>query len=308
MTPISARARQWLETTIGNDANIERMVELRGSTSSSLYVVFARTRSVASFRCVLRVFTKADWLAVEPDLAEHEARVLIETAAMGLPAPKLIGFSRDDVGFGAPAVLMTFVDGNVQLRPKRFDAWVERLAETLVSIHGQHPPSFRWRYRSWVDAAQVAIPAWSNNAHLWERAIEIAHASPPTVREVFIHRDFHPTNVLWRDEVVSGVVDWANGCLGPAAVDVAHCRLNLALMYGADAADQFLSAYTARTSDFTYHPHWDIDGVFDAAMPAPKYYEPWHHFGLGAIATTTLCARLDDYLARILDRATEVSR
>lgn len=86
-------------------------------------------------------------------------------------------------------------------------------------------------------------PRWSRKRRLWERAIDFALTTRPRIHEVFIHRDFHPTNVLWHRGAVSAVVDWVNACRGPAGVDVAHCRTNLALMYGAEVADRFLRAY-----------------------------------------------------------------
>lgn len=42
----------------------------------------------------------------------------------------------------------------------------------------------------------------------------------PQVKPCFIHRDYHPTNILWVDDKVSGVVDWVNACRGPAGIDI----------------------------------------------------------------------------------------
>jgi Ser/Thr protein kinase RdoA (MazF antagonist) len=47
---------------------------------------------------------------------------------------------------------------------------------------------------------------------------------------VFLHRDYHPGNLLWNDGSLSGIVDWAFSCRGPRGVDVAHTRWNLALV------------------------------------------------------------------------------
>ncbi|GGA54207.1 hypothetical protein GCM10007416_29250 [Kroppenstedtia guangzhouensis] len=62
-------------------------------------------------------------------------------------------------------------------------------------------------------------------------------------RAAFIHRDFHPANILWEEDRISGVVDWVNAYRGPAEVDVAHCRIKLALMVGLEAAESFSQAY-----------------------------------------------------------------
>ncbi|WP_081412680.1 phosphotransferase [Fictibacillus gelatini] len=35
----------------------------------------------------------------------------------------------------------------------------------------------------------------------------------PDARNGFIHRDYHPCNVLWEDGRLTGVVDWVNDAL-----------------------------------------------------------------------------------------------
>jgi len=73
---------------------------------------------------------------------------------------------------------------------------------------------------------------------------------------VLLHRDFHPGNVLWRRGTVSGMVDWQGACTGPAAADVAHCRVNL-LTFGIDAAEHF-TALWQQASGTACHPWADV--------------------------------------------------
>jgi aminoglycoside/choline kinase family phosphotransferase len=93
------------------------------------------------------------------------------------------------------------------------------------------------------------------------------------------HRDYHPVNVLWQNGEVSGVVDWVNACLGPAGADVAHCRANLAQMFGVGVAEEFLQAYLERAGG-EYNPFWDVDSVLNMSWPQPRFYLPWNEFGL----------------------------
>ena len=122
----------------------------------------------------------------------------------------------------------------------------------------------------------------------------------PDVPSVFIHRDYHPTNVLWEDGVVSGVVDWVNACRGPAGVDVAHCRTNLAKMYGPAAAERFLVAYCRAAPDYVHYPYWDVDSLLDTSLPEPHFYPPWQDFGLPVIAGDLLRWRVEEHLAAVL--------
>ena len=251
---------------------------------------------------MLRVLDNREWLAIEPDLASHEAAALDEAQRAGLPAPRLVAHADDDVGFGAPVVLMSFIAGTVELRPADFPGWLRALAAQLAAIHRCPADGFPWRFRSWVNRAALVTPAWSAVPRLWERAIEFWLRTEPESRAVFIHRDYHPTNILWREGAVSGVVDWINACRGPAGVDVAHCRTNLAGMYGPAAADEFLTAYRDAADGFTYDPYWDLDSLLDMCLPGPSYYPPWQEFGLGAIPPQVLRQRTDAYLESVMRR------
>ena len=298
---LHAEALDWLGRAVGAVGSSLAIEPIGGSTSSSLFRV-ERTGAPAAERYVLRVLDNREWLADEPDLASHEAAALDEAQRAGLPAPRLVAYADDDVGFGAPVVLMSFIAGTVELRPADFPAWLRALAAQLVAIHQGSADGFPWRFRSWVNRAALVTPAWSAVPWLWERAIEFWLRTKPESRAVFIHRDYHPTNILWREGAVSGVVDWINACRGPAGVDVAHCRTNLAGMYGPAAADEFLTAYRVAAGGFTYDPYWDVDSLLDMCLPGPTYYPPWQEFGLGAIPPQVLRQRTDAHLESVMRR------
>jgi Ser/Thr protein kinase RdoA (MazF antagonist) len=98
-------------------------------------------------------------------------------------------------------------------------------------------------------------PPSSRQPALWEKAIELWRNDVPDYRPTFIHRDFHPGNVLWSRGWVTGVVDWAGSCRGPIGCDLAHCRANLRELSGPDAGDDFIAAYESATGE-TLHPFW----------------------------------------------------
>ena len=292
-------ALDWLDRTIGAAGRGLEVTPMPGSTSSSLFLT-ASAHGAVTKQYVLRVLDNREWLADEPDLAAHEAAALVEAQRAGLPAPRLVAYADDDVGFGAPVVLMTFVAGSVELRPADFPAWLRALAAQLAAIHRCTADGFPWRFRSWVNRAALDTPAWSTTPRVWKRAIEFWLNGAPDERAVFIHRDYHPANVLRYEGAVSGVVDWINACRGPAGVDVAHCRTNLAEMYGPAAADEFLTAYRDAANGFTYDPYWDLDSLLDMCLAGPSYYPPWQEFGLGAIPPQVLRQRADAYLESVM--------
>jgi aminoglycoside phosphotransferase (APT) family kinase protein len=294
-------AHEWLARSIGVTPRPIDIVRMKGSTSSSVFLIRC-SRDFKPQRFVLRVLDNQEWLADEPDAAAHEAAALEEAQKVGLRAPSLVAYSSDDIGFGAPVVLMSFIEGNIELRPSNFQGWLDGLAGELASIHRHTAHAFAWRYRSWAEKATLAPPAWTTIPHTWERAIDLVCGAEPDAHPVFIHRDYHPTNVLWYEGAVSGVVDWINACQGPAGVDVAHCRTNLAMMFGPMAADQFLETYLEVADRCEYNPYWDLDSLIDMCLPQPTFYPPWQDFGLGILTPEALKQRVDAYLERVMIR------
>jgi aminoglycoside phosphotransferase (APT) family kinase protein len=60
---------------------------------------------------------------------------------------------------------------------------------------------------------------------------------------VLTHSDYWSGNVVWRDGVLTGIVDWSGAARGPRGFDVGWCRLDLYLLFGERIADVFLAAY-----------------------------------------------------------------
>jgi aminoglycoside phosphotransferase (APT) family kinase protein len=248
-----------------------------GATSSAVHALTVEDGAGRREELVLRRFTDAAWLAREPDLAAREAEALALVEATAVATPRLIAFDATGEHCDVPAVLMTRLPGRPNEAPDDVDAFVTGLAEPLPPVHEitvSAPatlPEFRPYYLD--DAVRGAFrpPAGSRVPEAWERAIEVHIGPAPGGVKVLLHRDYHPGNVLWRRGRVSGVVDWVNASSGPADADLGHCRMNLALDYGHDAADRFLAAYRALTRQLDYHPYWDIVAAVGMISDDPDF-------------------------------------
>lgn len=217
----------------------------------------------------------------EPDSARREANVLRMLAATDLPVPKVIAIDPDGDGAGWPALLMTRLPGRRRMRPRLQGPWLTELARLAHRIHALALPRGALpRYRPWGLDDSLPVPGWWADRDIWLRAVDIFHGPAPHEAPVFIHRDFHAGNVLWIGAKPSATVDWLHGCLGPASVDVAHCRLNLWIDVGPEAANGMLDAYRALgTESGPHHPYWDIadamswriDPELDGAARARRY-------------------------------------
>lgn len=99
------------------------------------------------------------------------------------------------------------------------------------------------------------------------------HTEVPNYRPCFIHRDFHPGNILWVRGRCSEIVDWPNACRGPAGCDIAHCRENLMWLGGDYAADSFQAQYKHITAT-SHHPDWEIASTLEHGPSG------WTHQGI----------------------------
>ena len=309
---LSQAGRDWLAQATGFAPGSLRLTKMKGATSSTLYLVEDH-QNAAGRRFVLRLFTLREWLATEPDLARHEVAALLAAAGSGVTVPEPVALlpgpspeePADPASFGAPAVLMTHLPGRVELTPDDEDRWLRALAHTLAAVHAHPAPSFGWRYRSWVEAHNVTVPAYATSKTMWEAAAEAyGRWRPAEGEETFLHRDYHAMNLLFggagSELRVTGVVDWVNACVGPAAADVSHCRIDLVKMRGLAAADLFLREYRAVRGGFEYDPVWDLEAVFDVAVPTADVHAPWRQFGLAGLRSETVQERVEEHLKRAL--------
>ena len=303
MSEPSERALWWLSYTTKIAPEFLRVTPMRGANSSSVYAVENAAKARAR-GFVLRVFSDAQWLAREPDVPIREGVALQQARFCQVATPRFIAYATPDAGFGAPGVLMTRLTGHVELQPADPSAWSAQLANVLAQIHAHPARDFGWNYFSWIDETTLQVPDWAEQPQLWQRAIEFWRAGPPRENSVFLHRDFHPCNVLWHQGKISGVVDWVNACLGPRGVDVAHCRTNLAVLFGIQVADEFRDRYLAIAGG-QHHPYWDVASILEFSLPQPEFYRPWSEFGRDEISAAEMGRRNEVYLQSVLQTAGE---
>jgi aminoglycoside phosphotransferase (APT) family kinase protein len=297
---LSASTRLWIENATGG--RVGAIEPMPGATSSLLHTIEIEIGD-RSRRLVLRRFNDEQWVRREPDVAKREARSLQHAARAGLAAPTLVAVDADGAHCGVPATLVTLIEGAVVLRPPDVAEWVEGLAKAAAQIHRVDAGGFPWKYHRYNEGDRLAVPAWSHEPDAWQKAIDVVMGPQPAYAECFVHRDYHPSNVLWRNGRVTGVVDWVNGCRGPANIDVAWCRHNLANLQSVAIADAFLASYTAAAGpDFRYDPYWDLMSVVELLPGPPAMYAGWRASGVAPIGSDVMRERVDAYVASVVAR------
>lgn len=281
------KTMKWTETILNE--KIKSATLLEGGTSSLLHLLKTDTREV-----VLREYTIKEWLEEDPTVVAREAENLKEAENINIPTPKGLGVDAEGSQAGRPSVLMSKVDGKVELENLN----LEKLAQALIAIHSLKEPQITHKFFSYNTEITNPEATWSAYPKKWQALFSyLKEQDSPTYKPSFIHRDFHPTNVLWKNGDVSGIVDWPNACIGPREFDIAHCRWNLAMMYGQEVADTFLEAYLKHSDLKNYSLYWDLlalKNIFEEEPPT--VYQGWTHFGLTELTPEIIKQRMDAFL------------
>ena len=256
-------ALAWAGAALGG--TVVSVRPLRGGLSSAVHAVTVALRGGRTVRAVLRRYVRPELNVEEPGISAREERTLRFVQTLDLPTPQFLAADHTGAAAGTPAILMSLLPGRVEWSPPGAGNWLRRLAHLLPSIHaGAPPPGVIAPFAPYAQE-RYDPPGWARRPTVWERAVEIFHGPAPSGPEVFIHRDFHPGNVLWRGGKVTGVVDWQFASIGPPSADVGHCRGNL-LPFGGDVADRFTAIWEDITG-LTYHPWGDIVAIIGFLDP-----------------------------------------
>jgi aminoglycoside phosphotransferase (APT) family kinase protein len=161
----------------------------------------------------------------------------------------------------------------------------------LEAIHATSTARLaQWPYAGYHEGQRLMPPGWWRDRRSWDRAVRQTETARPIGPDVVLHRDLHPGNVLWTGRRITGIVDWVNACVGPAAFDAAHFRVNLAILHGAAGIDVLVPG----------DPAWDLEAAFgflDWSDPSVNetWAGPWPH-----VPATVARERLEAFVARAI--------
>ncbi|ALP00113.1 aminoglycoside phosphotransferase [Streptomyces hygroscopicus subsp. limoneus] len=303
--------RSWVEKELSTAERIEKVERLRGGWTSEM-----RRLDVCGpdgrRSLVLRSFVKAFFVRHAEGLLNREATILRLLGDTDVPAATLVAADATAQYCDHPSLLMSQLPGTVRLGDQGADDRAELLARQLVRIH-RLPVTTQQRprvYQAWASPERVTPPAATERPELWQRAVDVIRREPPAYQGCFLHRDFHPGNVLFTgtdDEPrISGVVDWVETSWGPADLDVAHCSTALALLHGVPAgmrfADHYVAAGGALAEDGTAHLYWRLLDALGFAPDAEKVAVPWRELGRVDLTASVLTQRLEGYIESLLSR------
>jgi aminoglycoside phosphotransferase (APT) family kinase protein len=234
---VPKRVRAWAQEQL--ESEIIAIKPVGGGRTDTISAVYLRQGE----RVILRCVSVERWGEIGRQHVVCEALGCRLMEGSSLPVPKLIASDPDGSGSGDYANLTTWVPGQVRLGPLSLDA-IDELAKIAVIIHGTRVDDDRRPrpYEFWAPD-DLEVPRWTSRPKLWRRAIDIFNQDPPPSHQGLLHRDFHPGNILWEGDRITGVIDWAETSWGPPDLDVMHSRSNFAMLHDFDSADAFSLAY-----------------------------------------------------------------
>jgi aminoglycoside phosphotransferase (APT) family kinase protein len=226
----SAGALEQVRHLAGPSATIDSLATLEGGQHAGTWRV---DTAGPALTVVVRQFPPGD------SAGECEMRVLRALDGLGGLAPTLLGGDLDGRWSRCPTTLISWLDGEADITPGHPDAWAIQLGQTLARVHAVSGDRlsvlgslFEGRGGT-REQLEGPLAPWIRSA--WPQII----AAP----KVLTHSDYWSGNVVWRDGVVAGVVDWSGAARGPRGYDVGWCRLDLLLLFDERLADVFLAAY-----------------------------------------------------------------
>ncbi|MEV5529797.1 alpha/beta fold hydrolase [Streptomyces prunicolor] len=295
--------RTWVAKRLGDGRAVADTRPLYGGWSSQM----RRLSLDDGTDLVQRTFVKPFFRHHGPGLLAREASVLALLAGQeGIPAPELVAVDATAEHCDHPTLLMSALPGRVRVDAADLDRRLDLLAAQLVRVHGVVPDERPRTYQAWTSPERVRTP----DGALWERAVDAIRRDPPPYEGRFLHRDFHPGNVLFTgagaELRITGVVDWVETSWGPADLDVAHCSTALALLHGPEHGLDFRERYEAhggcQLADDSDHLYWRLLDALHYCPDAAKLAGPWRDLGRDDLTSEVLAERLEAYVDGLLRR------
>ena len=289
----SAAVVRWAEGAIGASARALGCEPLTGGITAAVHLVMVEHNGHV-LELVLKCWSRGD-ADERRRCIEREARVLQLLEAADVAAPRYIASTSGTEAGDVPALLMTRLPGQVWLSPTDPRVWLRQMATALARLHEVRPPDGLPSLE--VQQRPVLTPPDSRRPDLWHDVGGFL-AGPAPAGGGLVHGDYQHFNLLWQHERLTGIVDWTWTGVGHPDRDVGHCRLNLAVLFTPQWAEDFTAAYESEAGRAT-DPWWD-------AFEISRYGDDWQRFipvqvaGRAPVDPAGMTSRVEALLHRLV--------
>jgi aminoglycoside phosphotransferase (APT) family kinase protein/RimJ/RimL family protein N-acetyltransferase len=310
----------WLAGRYGRSSRITSVRSMKRESASGTVHRLTVVRADGQRRSlVVRRYPddEPEWPAAEQALREWGA--LTGLSGSGVPAPQPVFLDLEGHVLGRTGLVASYVPGRAVPNPPDPSAWIRALAGWMAHLHAlpakRFPSAARWELLS------TRLGRWASDPDRLQRwilgspyvdgpavfdALRRGAGTVRAVRHSLVHNDLWAGNVLWKRGQISGVIDWTEARLGPAAVDLGYARLDLWLMWEREAAGELLPAYReAGGRDPGALWLWDLLAVTRALPDPVVWVEPYRDFGRQDLTARKLRSRLRAFSDDALQRSAE---
>jgi aminoglycoside phosphotransferase (APT) family kinase protein len=311
MTRVRNEGLDRLAAQLEPGGRLVRRRRLRGGISARMDVLDIERADGTRTKVTLRRYL--------PDASDHkhdialEHRILRFLETTDVPVAKPLWLDAEGDLLGAPAMALAHLPGEPLYTPRDVSSWADGLADALVQIHAITPRTYdlSWLGTTLRDSMRAEIErraaqaagrsALAREVHV---ALDRGYRRVTWIEPSFIHDDYWPGNTIWHRERLMGVIDWSEAEVGDPRMDVAQCRVDIAISLGLAAADAFLASYQSRLA--TPLPDlWFFDLL--RGLRALLYYHLWvdgyQDAGLTQITRPLALGRLRRFVRRALAEA-----
>lgn len=205
--------------------DVQAVAPVHGGYDTAMWRVEAKGKAYA-----LRVFRPE-----QQGVSALESVAMEAAAAAGIAVPRV--HATGDWG-GRPVMLISWCPGRPMLeealrQPWRMGSIAASFGRMQARLHGvTAPAALRGQRGDWQD--------WAGGSG--DVALQARLRALPQRRDVLIHLDYHPLNVLTDGTRVTAVIDWSNAHAGDPRADVARTMTLLRLAPANRGLQRILSA------------------------------------------------------------------
>lgn len=242
---------------------------------------------------------------------EREATVLRQLHAAGLPVPQVIAEGIAGDPLPDAYLLLEFIDGQTDFTPGDVSAYVRSAAATLAQVHQVGVsaglagllPDHNATCAEQVARHPLMLDHVLGEDRIRERLRELWPWSQDN-RGCLLHGDYWPGNLIWRDGVLVGIIDWEDAALGDPLADLANSRLEMLFAFGQMAMLEFTTAYVAYRPalDLRRLPHWELMASLRPMQQLAAWAPGWAAYGRPEVTEYSLQAAHRWFVGQALAR------
>ncbi|WP_445486893.1 phosphotransferase [Niallia sp. 03133] len=240
--------------------------ELKGGISAQVTLLEILQEDGKIKKMIVRKHGEGD-LTRNPQIAAYEFHLLQLLATANIRSPRPYYLDQSCEILSSPYIVIEFIEGRTEFTPNNIREYIHQMASCLAAVHhvdcSKLDLSFLPKQEE-LFIKMLDISFSSNKELLNERAVKdkiksvllFNHAN----KEVILHGDFWPGNILWNEGKLASIIDWEDAAIGDPLADLANGRLEVLFHFGIEAMNHFTNIYQSVMNklDYTNLPNWDL--------------------------------------------------